>query len=82
IHGSSEGRFTITWCPGHLGKDEVESVGFDYGDLGKMLKMYDPAMLGHGYNKVGGDEIFYVANPALGLWAHSSRLQSSVPVAV
>jgi nickel-dependent lactate racemase len=82
IHGSSEGRFTITWCPGHLSKEEVESVGFDYGDLNQMLKKYDPAKLNHGYNKVGGEEIFFVANPGLGLWAHSSRLQSLVPVAV
>ena len=82
IHGSSEGRFTITWCPGHLSREEVESVGFDYVDLNKMLQKYDPAKLGQGYNKVDGEEIFFVANPALGLWAHSSRLQSPVPAAV
>jgi nickel-dependent lactate racemase len=82
IHGSSEGRFTITWCPGHLTREEVESVGFDYVDLNKMLKKYDPAKLSQGYNKVDGEEIFFVANPALGLWAHSSRLQSPVPAAV
>jgi nickel-dependent lactate racemase len=82
IHGSSEGRFTITWCPGHLSKEEVESVGFEYGNLNEMLKKYDPAKLRHGYNKVGGEEIFFVANPGLGLWAHSSRLHSSAPVAV
>jgi nickel-dependent lactate racemase len=74
IHGSSEGRFTITWCPGHLSKEEVQSVGFDYGDLNEMLKKYDPAKLRHGYNKVAGEEIFFVANPGLGLWAHRSRL--------
>jgi nickel-dependent lactate racemase len=82
IHGSSEGRFKITWCPAHLSKEEVEGVGFEYGDLNQMLKKYDPAKLSHGYNKVGGEEIFFVANPGLGLWAHSSRLQSTVPVAV
>jgi len=74
IHGSSEGRFTITWCPGHLSKEEVQSVGFEYGDLNEMLKKYDPAKLRHGYNKVAGEEIFFVANPGLGLWAHRSRL--------
>lgn len=74
IHGSSEGRFTITWCPGHLSRQEVESVGFEYGDLNEMLKKYDPAKLSHGYNKVDGEEIFFVANPGLGLWAHRSRL--------
>ncbi len=74
IHGSSEGRFNITWCPGRLSRQEVESVGFEYGDLNEMLKKYDPAKLSHGYNKVDGEEIFFVANPGLGLWAHRSRL--------
>jgi nickel-dependent lactate racemase len=74
IHGSSEGRFKITWCPGHLTRQEVEGVGFSYGDLNAMLERYDPEKLGHGYNRVGGEEIFFIANPGLGLWAHRSRL--------
>ena len=73
IHGSSEGRFKITWCPGHLSKEEVEGVGFSYGDLNAMLKRYDPSKLSLGVNKVDGEEIFFISNPGLGLWAHSSR---------
>jgi len=73
IHGSSEGRFTITWCPGHLSKDEVEGVGFNYGDLNGMLSRYDPRKLSLGVNRVDGEEIFFIPNPALGLWAHHSR---------
>jgi nickel-dependent lactate racemase len=74
IHGSSEGRFTITWCPGHLTKEEIESVGFEFGDLATMLKRYDPQKLSHGYNQINGEEVFFIANPGLGLWAHRSRL--------
>jgi len=74
IHGSSEGRFKITYCPAHLTREEVESVGFAYGDLATMLAKYDPAKLEHGYNQVDGEEVFFIANPGLGLWAHSSRL--------
>jgi len=74
IHGSSEGRFKITWCPGHLTKEEVESVGFGYGDLGTMLKRYDPAKLNLGSNTVDGEKVFFISNPGLGLWAHRSRL--------
>ena len=74
IHGSSEGRFKITWCPGHLSKEEVEGVGFSYGDLNAMLKRYDPNKLNLGVNHVDGEEIFFISNPGLGLWAHSSRL--------
>src|ERR1700683_4744686 len=38
IHASSEGRFKITWCPGHLTQEEIESVGFSYADLNTMLQ--------------------------------------------
>jgi len=74
IHGSSEGRFKITYCPGHLSKEEIESVGFAYGDLKTMLARYNPEKLSHGYNVVDGEKIFFIANPGLGLWAHHSRL--------
>jgi nickel-dependent lactate racemase len=74
IHASSEGRFRITWCPGNLSRQEIEGVGYDYGDLKTMLQQYDPAKLRHGSNHVGGEDIFFVANPGLGLWAHQSRL--------
>jgi len=73
IHGSSEGRFKITWCPGQLSREEVESVGFSYGDLNTMLTRYDPKKLSQGYNQVEGEAVFFIANPGLGLWAHRSR---------
>lgn len=74
IHASSEGRFTITWCPGHLTKEEIEGVGFNYADLNAMLRRYDPDKLHDGYNTVDGEEVFFISNPGLGLWAHRSRL--------
>ena len=74
IHGSSEGRFNITWCPGQLSKEEIESVGFTYGDLNAMSSRYDPQKLSYGYNHVDGEEVFFIPNPGLGLWAHRSRL--------
>jgi nickel-dependent lactate racemase len=74
IHGSSEGRFKITWCPGHLTRDEIEGVGFDYGDLSESMELYNPQELTHGYNSVQGEKIFFIANPGLGLWAHRSRI--------
>jgi nickel-dependent lactate racemase len=73
IHGSSEGRFRITWCPGHLSKEEVEGVGFGYGELNTMLKRYDSNKLSLGLNKAGEEEFFFISNPGLGLWAHRSR---------
>jgi nickel-dependent lactate racemase len=73
IHGSSEGRFQITYCPGHLTRAEIESVNFRYASLPEMLEKYNPANLKDGYNTVDGEEILFVPNPALGLWAHQSR---------
>jgi nickel-dependent lactate racemase len=73
IHGSSEGRFKITWCPAFLTQQEVEGVGFSYGDLNKMLMRYDLSKLRLGPNKIDGEEIFFISNPGLGLWAHRSR---------
>jgi nickel-dependent lactate racemase len=74
IHGSSEGRFTITYCPGHLTKQEIEGVNFRYADLDQMMKKYNPEKLSDGVNVLqGGEEIFYISNPALGLWACRNR---------
>ncbi|HWZ50992.1 MAG TPA: lactate racemase domain-containing protein [Granulicella sp.] len=73
IHGSSEGRFTIRYCPGHLTREEIESVHFEYGDLAEMTARYNPAVLQDGYNTVDGEEIFYISNPGLGLWAYRER---------
>ncbi len=77
IHGSSEGRFNITYCPGHLSKDEIENAGFNYGDLAHMTQKYNPATLQDGWNAIGGEDIFYVSNPGLGLWAYRERFSNS-----
>ena len=74
IHGSSEGRFTIRLCPGHLTKEEVEGVGFEYGDLATMLTRYNPQTLRYGNNRVQGEEMFFISNPGLGLWACRGKL--------
>jgi hypothetical protein len=73
IHGSSEGRFSITYCPGALTRDEITGVGFQYADLKGATAKYDPAKLRYGYNSVDGEEVFFVPNPGLGLWAHRDR---------
>lgn len=70
IHGSTEGRFSVTYCPGKLSREEIESVNYNYADAGEMMKRYDPAKLNDGYNTMpDGEEIYYISNPALGLWS-------------
>jgi nickel-dependent lactate racemase len=74
IHGSSEKRFNITYCPGILSKKEIESVHFGYAPLAEMMQRYNPETLNDGVNILpDGEEIFYVSNPALGLWACKER---------
>ncbi|MFC2116916.1 D-mannonate epimerase, partial [Bacteroidota bacterium] len=74
MHGSSENRFNITYCPGHLSREEIEGVGFSYASLEEMQKKYDPDKLKDGFNTMpDGEEIFYISNPALGLWAYEGR---------
>ena len=76
IHGSSEGRFGIRYCPGELTRAEIEGVEYEYGDLAEYAAKYDPARLKDGWNVVEGEEIFYVSNPGLGLWAYRGGLGS------
>jgi nickel-dependent lactate racemase len=76
IHGSSEGRFTIRYCPGHLTREEIESVHFAYGDLKEYTAKYNPETLKDGWNIVDGEEIFYISNPGLGLWAYEGRFKN------
>lgn len=80
IHGSSEGRFSVTYCPGktpeNLSKEEIESVGFKYGDIDEMMQRYPIKDLKEGYNTMAnGEEIYYISNPALGLWAYKERFE-------
>lgn len=74
IHGSTEERFSVTYCPGNITGSEIESVNFGYADLSAMIKKYNPEILKDGFNKMAdGEEIFYISNPALGLWTSKAR---------
>ena len=76
IHGSSDNRFKITYCPGHLTRQQIEAVGFSYAALGEMLARYEPEGRRNGWNTTAdGERFYYISNPALGLWAAKSRLQ-------
>lgn len=69
IHGSSDNRFEITYCTKYLTEDEVRGVNFNYIPYDEASKKYDPSKLVDGYNRLeDGEEIFYISNPALGLW--------------
>ena len=74
IHGSSEGRFTITYSPGGLDRAEVERANYRYLSPARALERYPPGLLKDGWNDLsGGERVFYISNPAMGLWAHRAR---------
>ena len=77
IHGSSEGRFSITYCPGDgMTREEIEGVGFGYCHYDDMVKRYPIETLKDGWNIMpDGEEVYYISNPALGLWAHPDRFK-------
>ncbi|NIP18209.1 MAG: D-mannonate epimerase, partial [Xanthomonadales bacterium] len=80
IHGSSEGRFNITYCPGKaedsLTRAEIEGVGYRYGDIDEITARYRPDTLRDGLHTTpDGEEFFYISNPALGLWAVRDRFE-------
>ena len=76
IHGSPEGRFTVTYCPGHLTRQQIEDVGYQYADLDEMMTRYRPDGRSDGWHTdADGQRFYFIGNPALGLWAAKSRLQ-------
>lgn len=71
IHGSSDGRFSITYAvdPAKMSKEEIEGVGFHYANVFEMMKRYDPEKLAEGWQTMpDGEEIYFIHNPATGLW--------------
>ena len=75
IHGSSDGRFQVTYAVRRITEEEIESVGFRPASYDEMVKKYDPETLKYGYNCVSGEEIYFIPNPALGLWIDRERFE-------
>ncbi len=77
IHGSSDGRFSITYAVKNITKEEIASVGFNAADYDETIKRYDPAKLHYGYNTMpDGEEIYFIPNPALGLWINKEKFEA------
>ena len=74
IHGSSDGRFTITYAVKNISREEIEGVGFQSADYDEMARRYNPETLQYGYNTLpDGEEIYFIPNPALGLWINREK---------
>lgn len=74
IHGSSDGRFKITYAVKNISREEIEGVGFASADYDEMIKKYNPETLSYGYNELpDGEIIYFIPNPALGLWINREK---------
>ena len=77
IHGSSDGRFSITYAVKDISKEEIEGVGFQAADYGKMAAVYNPDTLHIGWNTMpNGEQIYFIPNPALGLWINPEKFDA------
>ncbi|NLV34456.1 MAG: DUF2088 domain-containing protein [Clostridiaceae bacterium] len=76
IHGSSDGKFNITYAVRHMTKEEIENANFNYMDYDEAVKKYDPKKLKDGYNDVDGEKIYFISNPALGLWSSRKKFMN------
>jgi len=75
IHGSSDGRFEITYAVSKLSSDEINNACFNYMPFEEAVKIYDYKSLKDGYNTLSnGEKIYYISNPALGLWRSKDRI--------
>lgn len=75
IHGSSDGRFTITYAVKEISQQEIADAGFQPASYDELTKKYDPKMLKYGYNTVDGEDIYFIPNPALGLWINREKFE-------
>jgi nickel-dependent lactate racemase len=77
MHGSSEGRFTITYAPGHLKRTEIEGVNFHFADINQTIARYQPERCTHGWNTTAdGERFYFIPTPSAGLWATREKLYS------
>lgn len=66
IHGSSDGRFKITYAAKLLTKEEINSVNYGYMPYDDAYALYGG--LTDGMHEISGEQVYYISNPALGLW--------------
>ena len=77
IHGSADGRFTITYCTNGLSEAEIRSVGYNWQSFDEAVTYYKPETLQPGWNEIDGDRFYYIPQPGAGLWANRSRFEEA-----
>jgi nickel-dependent lactate racemase len=74
IHSSSDGRFKITYAVKEISHKEITDVNFNAISYDEAILKYPIDSLVPGYNTLpNGEEIYYIQNPALGLWINKEK---------
>lgn len=77
IHGSTEGRFRVTWAGDAIAKEVVEGVNFGYMSLAQAQERYGYRSLSEGRQRTAmGEDIYYINNPAAGLWVAVEKFET------
>jgi nickel-dependent lactate racemase len=80
IHGSSEERFEIVYCPQPAMKSEIESVGYSFADADAMAKRYGIDGRADGWDTTAdGEEFYFIGDPGLGLWMNREHPHAFEP---
>lgn len=79
IHGSSDGRFRVTYAVESISEAEIGGVGFAAARYEEQAARYDPDRLHDGFNTLpDGEEVYFISHPALGLWIDRERFQGEL----
>lgn len=74
IHGTSENRFEVIYAPGEMQPEEIESVGYQYGEWRALTERYKCSQITNGWHQTDDEEEFYfVSDPGLGLWMRADH---------
>jgi hypothetical protein len=70
IHGSPDGRFHVTYALSKLTEREAAGAALTYMPYEQAAARYNPEALSDGCQTLpDGERIFFIKNPALGLWS-------------
>lgn len=77
IHGSTEGRFQVTYASDRITREEIEAVNFNYMSMKQAREIYEPKNLSPGYNTLkDGNQVYYIENPGVGLWVNQEQFEA------
>lgn len=80
IHGSADDRFRITYAVPKYMCADIRSVGYDAADITPLMARYHPDKLTAGYHTMpDGEQIYFIPNPALGLWVDQKQFGQEHP---